>query len=231
MNDTVPNPTEPIEAADLDMDKHAPGAPLTNGELEALGANDQPEEEPEGFGPETEGEARAARFNAHGEALQAELDEKKARNEAQDATRRATHEKRTKAATTTPDVSPEVATDMTEAATVIPLTKLSVEELQARYLEEVGRPTGSSNARYLVWKIREARRGRVPVGPVGRRAPGEPAVEHKVLPLRLPSETVAALDDVWRRHGLKSRMDLFRRALDAYLVGLGEEDKAARVRA
>ncbi|TNF24083.1 MAG: ribbon-helix-helix protein, CopG family [Deltaproteobacteria bacterium] len=117
-----------------------------------------------------------------------------------------------------------------EAGTAAPLTKLSVEELQARYLAEVGRPTRSSNARYLVWKIREARRGRVPVGPVGRRASGEAAVEHKVLPLRLPTDTVAALDEVWRRHGLKSRMDLFRQALAAYLTGLGEEDAAASVR-
>ena len=70
----------------------------------------------------------------------------------------------------------------------------------------------------------------MPVGPVGRRRPGEPSVEHKVLPLRMPAETVAALDDVWRRRGLKSRMDLFRHALDQYLTALGEEAVATRVR-
>lgn len=110
------------------------------------------------------------------------------------------------------------------------LSKLSVPDLQAKYREVVGRDTGSSHKRYLIWKIRQAQQGKVPVGPVGRRQPGEPPVEHKVLPLRMPAETVEALDDVWRRRGLKSRMDLFRHALDQYLTGLGEEAAATRVR-
>lgn len=45
------------------------------------------------------------------------------------------------------------------------LTKLDVPTLQARYLEVVGRPTGSDNKAYLIWKIREAQKGRIPVGP------------------------------------------------------------------
>jgi hypothetical protein len=110
------------------------------------------------------------------------------------------------------------------------LQDLNVEQLRARYLDVVGRGTGSHDKRYLIWKIRQAQQGKVPVGPVGRRQPGEPPVEHKVLPLRMPAETVEALDDVWRRRGLKSRMDLFRHALDQYLTGLGEEAAATRVR-
>ena len=110
------------------------------------------------------------------------------------------------------------------------LQDLDVEQLRARYLDVVGRSTGSHDKRYLIWKIRQAQQGKVPVGPVGRRQPGEPPVEHKVLPLRMPAETVEALDDVWRRRGLKSRMDLFRHALDQYLTGLGEEAAATRVR-
>lgn len=110
------------------------------------------------------------------------------------------------------------------------LLDLDVEQLRARYLDVVGRGTGSHDKRYLIWKIRQAQQGKVPVGPVGRRQPGEPPVEHKVLPLRMPAETVEALDDVWRRRGLKSRMDLFRHALDQYLTGLGEEAAATRVR-
>ena len=110
------------------------------------------------------------------------------------------------------------------------LQDLDVEQLRARYLDVVGRSTGSHDKRYLIWKIRQAEQGKVPVGPVGRRQPGEPPVEHKVLPLRMPAETVEALDDVWRRRGLKSRMDLFRHALDQYLTGLGEEAAATRVR-
>lgn len=110
------------------------------------------------------------------------------------------------------------------------LQDLDVEQLRARYLGVVGRGTGSHDKRYLIWKIRQAQQGKVPVGPVGRRQPGEAPVEHKVLPLRMPAETVEALDDVWRRRGLKSRMDLFRHALDQYLTGLGEEAAATRVR-
>lgn len=110
------------------------------------------------------------------------------------------------------------------------LQDLDVEQLRARYLDVVGRGTGSHDKRYLIWKIRQAQQGKVPVGPVGRRQPGEPPAEHKVLPLRMPAETVEALDDVWRRRGLKSRMDLFRHALDQYLTGLGEEAAATRVR-
>jgi hypothetical protein len=110
------------------------------------------------------------------------------------------------------------------------LRNLDIEQLRARYLNVVGRGTGSHDKRYLVWKIRQAQQGRVPLGPVSRRQPGGPPVEHRVLPLRMPAETVEALDDVWRRRGLKSRMDLFRHALDRYLTGLGEEAAAARVR-
>lgn len=118
----------------------------------------------------------------------------------------------------------------TTGATDALVNDLEIDALRARYLAVVGRPTGSRDKRYLLWKIRLASQGKVPVGPVGRRSPGEPAVEHKVLPLRMPAETVEALDDVWRRRGLKSRMELFRHALDQYLSGLGEAAAAARVR-
>ena len=110
------------------------------------------------------------------------------------------------------------------------LRDLDVEQLRARYVEVVGRATSSHDRRYLIWKIRQAQQGKVPVGPVGRRQPGDPPVEQKVLPLRMPAATVEALDEVWRRRGLKSRMDLFRHALDQYLTGLGEGDAADLVR-
>lgn len=108
-----------------------------------------------------------------------------------------------------------------------PLTQLSVPELQARYREVLGRDTSSGNKRYLVWKIREAQRGRVPVGPRrGRRTDGE-AIDFKVLPLRMEAEQVERLDEARERLGLKSRMDLFRRALHVYLQSAGEADVAA----
>lgn len=119
------------------------------------------------------------------------------------------------------------ADEASDAEGDTPLTKMSVPDLQARYREVVGRDTSSSNKRYLVWKIREAQRGRVPVGPRrGRRTDGE-AADFKVLPLRMEAEQVERLDEARERLGLKSRMDLFRRALHAYLETAGEADVAA----
>ncbi|ACY15430.1 hypothetical protein [Haliangium ochraceum] len=133
---------------------------------------------------------------------------------------------------TAPGAEPEEAEEGEDAAAPRKLTKLSVAELQQLYRETLGRPTGSSHKRYLVWKIREAQKGRVRTGPVTRGRPaGEPGAEHKILPLRMEAETVEALDEAWRRHGLKSRMDFFRHALGSYLASLGEDDVAERVQA
>ena len=126
-----------------------------------------------------------------------------------------------------------VATNTTAApvaeqvAEIVPekLTKLTVPELQARYLEVVGRPTGSSNSAYLIWKIREARKGRVPVGP--RKNAQREGVTFKILPLRMEATVVDKLDEAWKRQGLHSRMDLFRKSLHDYLAGVGEDEVAA----
>ena len=48
-----------------------------------------------------------------------------------------------------------------------------------------------------------------------------------MLPIRLDADTVARLDEAWRRQGLKSRMELFRRALHDYLAAHGEDEVAA----
>jgi len=106
------------------------------------------------------------------------------------------------------------------------LSKLSVEELQALYTEVVGRDTGSSDRRYLIWKIREARKGRIPVGPVRRRHTDGEAPDMKVLPLRMEADVVARLDEARERLGLKTRMDLFRKSLADYLAAAGEHDVA-----
>jgi hypothetical protein len=60
------------------------------------------------------------------------------------------------------------------------LTKLDVPTLQARYLEVVGRPSSSSHAGYLRWKIAQAQKGRIPVGP--RKSAHREGVTFKVLP-------------------------------------------------
>ena len=77
----------------------------------------------------------------------------------------------------------------------------------------------------LIWKIREAEKGRIPVGPRPART-GEPA-DVKILPLRLESAIVERMDDAWRSRGIKNRMEFFRRALGHYLTHLGAEDAAA----
>ena len=56
--------------------------------------------------------------------------------------------------------SAEVTGHTEPAAATGKLTRLEVPELQARYLEVVGRPTGSTNKPYMIWKIREAQKGR-----------------------------------------------------------------------
>ncbi len=105
------------------------------------------------------------------------------------------------------------------------LTKLDVPTLQARYLEVVGRPSSSSHAGYLRWKIAQAQKGRIPVGP--RKSAHREGVTFKVLPLRMESVLVDRLDEAWRRQGLQSRMDLFRKSLQAFLQNAGEADVAA----
>ncbi len=124
--------------------------------------------------------------------------------------------------------SVETAPAETGDATETKLSKLPIAELQARYLEVVGRGTSSEHRRYLIWKIREAKKGRIPVGPRGnaRRADGEP-LDFKVLPLRMDSELVSKLDEARERLGLKSRMELLRRSIHLFLAREGEAEVAA----
>jgi hypothetical protein len=119
----------------------------------------------------------------------------------------------------------EATAQVEPASTDGKLTRLEVPELQARYLEVVGRPTGSTNKAYMVWKIREAQKGHIPVGP--RKNAHREGVTFKVLPLRMEAATVDKLDEAWRSRGIKNRMEFFRGALGYYLKHLGAEDVAA----
>ena len=119
-------------------------------------------------------------------------------------------EQQTNAEPTTP------ATTTTEASPKVKLTKLSVAELQAMYREVVGRETSSSDSAYLVWKLSQAQKGRVRVGPIERRTPGAAATV-KVLPLRMTAAEVEALDEAWRRLGFKSRTAMIRDAIERLL--------------
>jgi len=107
-----------------------------------------------------------------------------------------------------------------------PLSALSVADLRSLYVDVVGRPTGSSNASYLVWKIRQAQKGRVPVGPTRRDSSANPG-DFKVIPLRMETAVVDQLDAARERLELPSRTALVRRALMLYLAKAGESDVAA----
>lgn len=97
---------------------------------------------------------------------------------------------------------------------------MTVEELQRKYVEIVGRPSGSENKAYLIWKIREAEKGHVPVGPVNGRSRAAEPVDMKVLPLRIESAKLARVDEAWRKHGLRNRTTFLRAAIEHYLAQL-----------
>ncbi|MCC6524985.1 MAG: hypothetical protein IT373_20175 [Polyangiaceae bacterium] len=90
-----------------------------------------------------------------------------------------------------------VAATPSDSPTMAParvrLTKLAVPELQAMYREVVGRDTRSADSAYLFWKMRQAQKGSVRVGPIERRSVGTSDV--KVLPLRMTAAEVEALDE------------------------------------
>lgn len=105
---------------------------------------------------------------------------------------------------------------------------MTVEELQTMYLQKVGRPTGSTDNGYLVWKIREAEKGRIPIGPRETRSPDQQGTtDVRILPLRLDASAVEQMDAAWKEHGMKSRMEFFRRALGHYLEHIGAHGAAA----
>lgn len=99
---------------------------------------------------------------------------------------------------------------------------LSVAELKAKYLEVVGRETGSDDRAYLIWKIREAENGRVPVGPRKVHAAGEMTT----LPFRIPTAASEAMDAAWRARGVKSRNRFLQEAVGHYLAHLGDGNAA-----
>ncbi len=101
---------------------------------------------------------------------------------------------------------------------------MSVEELQARHQEIIGRPTGSTDVAYLRWRLRQAERGLIRVGSEPRVALGD--VDILVLPLRMAAPVVERIDEARRRLGLASRAELFRRALHHYFVEFGEREVA-----
>lgn len=122
------------------------------------------------------------------------------------------------AAETLADAAPKRKRDMT------------IEELQALYLEVVGRTTTSTNRSYIAWKCAQARKGRIPVGPVEKR-PVRPAGSQQVLPLTLLRETTRLLDAAVAASGARSRSAFIREALIERLRAIGGPDAAAAANA
>lgn len=108
--------------------------------------------------------------------------------------------------------------------TTVSTKAMSIEELQARHQEIIGRPTGSTDVAYLRWRLRQAKRGLIRVGSEPRAAHGTDDI--LVLPLRMAAPVVERIDEARRRLGLASRAELFRRALHRYFVESGEREVA-----
>jgi hypothetical protein len=111
------------------------------------------------------------------------------------------------------------------------LSQLRLPALQARYAEVVGKPSKSPNKTFLIKAIlaamesaKQAAQQKAP-----RKSKREEDSSYKVLPVRFEAELVEEMDDAWRRHGLRTRMELFRVALSAYMKNIGETEVAARL--
>lgn len=92
-----------------------------------------------------------------------------------------------------------------------PLADMSLDDLRATYDAEVGRPTDSEHEGYLIWKIREARKGNITTGAIERGATGDT----RIVPIRLGEELLADVDEAWRREGYASRVAFIREVLGA----------------
>lgn len=129
-----------------------------------------------------------------------------------------------------PTPEPEKRDDEGEPAAKQKREKLpvkTVDELRAEYLDVVGRPTDSTDAGYLKWKIREARKGNIRVGAI-ERGSSEPRDE-MVLPIRMDRALVEKLDAHWKAEGYKSRMAFIRNALATLIGNEGNDGLAALI--
>lgn len=97
-----------------------------------------------------------------------------------------------------------------DATPMKPLADMDTDELRTAYETEVGRTTGSDHRGYLIWKIREARKGNITVGEVAR---GKTRGESKTVPVRMGIELLEAVDAAWKREGFSSRVAFIREVL------------------
>ena len=116
-------------------------------------------------------------------------------------------------------VAADAPVEDADAATEAPAKRkrdMTIDDLRAEYARVIGRETTSTDRRYLCWKLAEAAKGRIPIGPTTRRA-ARPAADMQVLPLGMLRDTVAKLDAAAKDMGFKSRSALIRAAIVALL--------------
>lgn len=107
------------------------------------------------------------------------------------------------------------------------LAALTTPQLRDLHLQCIGRPTRSTNRPYLLWKLRRAVQGHVPLGPPAH--PRFAEAELRVVTFRLDATAIAALDAAWTRHGYPSRMSFLRAATAQLLEAHGEAATAALI--
>jgi hypothetical protein len=107
---------------------------------------------------------------------------------------------------------------------------LTIEQLQQKYTDVIGRATSSSDKGYLLWKLREAEKGRIRTGPRPER-PRKSDSDMQIVPLRLEATVVERVDRTWRDRSIPNRTEFLRRAMAHYLRHLGATDTAALLEA
>ncbi len=126
------------------------------------------------------------------------------------------------------DSLPERGEFTAEELDALPPQELTTEQLRDLYERTLQRPTGSSHRGYLAWKIREARKGNIKVGPSERRAGSD--AEMKVVSMRMERATVKALDEAWKRRQYPNRIAFIRAALVDMLQAHGEDEVAELIK-
>jgi hypothetical protein len=125
------------------------------------------------------------------------------------------------------DAAPVIETTTTEET---PKSKrnMTIEELQAEYLRVTGRETDSTDRRYILWKLNEAAKGKIRIGPVEKR-PARNKDDIQAIPISLLRETTRLLDAAIKVTGIKSRSAFIRSAMIEKLrmVGGTEAEAAA----
>jgi metal-responsive CopG/Arc/MetJ family transcriptional regulator len=132
------------------------------------------------------------------------------------------------AANTETTVSDEIAAGTTTEVALKRKRNMTIEDLRAEYLRVIGRETDSTDRRYLMWKLNEAAKGKIKIGPVQKR-PARDKADIQVIPISLLRETTRLLDTAIKAEGIKSRSTFIRGAMIEKLrtIGSPEADAAA----